>query len=87
MDPRSLGPSVVISALTLCGVVLAENVKSRIRFEDIAATSGIAFVLDNATTADKPVIDAVLGGVALFDYDGDGRLDVFFTNGARIPGS
>jgi hypothetical protein len=86
MDPRSLGPSVVISALTLCGVVLAENVKSRIRFEDIAATSGIAFVLDNATTVDKPVIDAVLGGVALFDYDGDGRLDVFFTNGARIPG-
>jgi hypothetical protein len=24
------------------------------------------------------------GGVALFDYDNDGRLDVFFTNGARL---
>ena len=25
------------------------------------------------------------GGVALFDYDNDGRLDIFFTNGAAIP--
>ena len=24
------------------------------------------------------------GGVALLDYDNDGRLDMFFTNGARI---
>jgi enediyne biosynthesis protein E4 len=56
-----------------------------IRFEDRQASSGIDFVLDNGTTPDKPVIDGVLGGVALLDYDNDGRLDVFFTNGARIP--
>ena len=24
------------------------------------------------------------GGVALLDYDNDGRLDIFFTNGAKI---
>ena len=58
----------------------------RIQLEDRQRSSGIGFVLDNGTTPDKPVIDAVLGGVALFDFDNDGRLDVFFTNGARIPG-
>ena len=25
------------------------------------------------------------GGVALFDFDNDGKLDIFFTNGARLP--
>jgi hypothetical protein len=57
-----------------------------IQLEDRQGSCGIDFVLDNGTTPDKPVIDAVLGGVALFDFDNDGRLDVFFTNGARIPG-
>jgi hypothetical protein len=57
-----------------------------IQLQDRQRESGIAFVLDNGTTPEKPVIDAVLGGVMLLDFDDDGRLDVFFTNGARIPG-
>ena len=59
--------------------------RGRIRFENRQATSGIDFVLNNGTTNDKPVIDSTLGGVAVFDYNNDGRLDVFFTNGAHIP--
>ncbi|HET8550015.1 MAG TPA: CRTAC1 family protein [Bryobacteraceae bacterium] len=67
--------------------VPAEDTAQRagnIRFEQPAA-AGIDFKLDNATTADKPIIDSVLGGVAVLDYDGDGWLDVYFTNGAAIP--
>jgi hypothetical protein len=60
--------------------------QGRIQFEDRQPGSGIAFVLDNGTTPDKPIIDGVLGGVAVLDFDNDGRLDVFFANGARIPG-
>ena len=56
-----------------------------IQFDDRQRSSGIGFMLDNSSTPDKPVIDAVLGGVALLDFDNDGRLDVFFANGARIP--
>ena len=42
-------------------------------------------MLDNGTTPEKPIIDSMLGGLALFDFDNDGLLDVFFTNGAHIP--
>ena len=56
-----------------------------IRFENRQPASGIDFVLDNSTTPEKPIIDTMLGGVAVFDFDNDGLLDVFFTNGAKIP--
>jgi hypothetical protein len=56
-----------------------------IRFENRQTRSGLDFVLNNGTTPDKPLIDSTLGGVALFDFDNDGFLDIFFTNGARIP--
>jgi len=60
--------------------------QGRIQFEDRQPRARIDFVLDNGTTPDKPIIDGVLGGVAVLDFDNDGRLDVFFANGARIPG-
>jgi hypothetical protein len=59
---------------------------SRIQFENRQPDSGVTFVLDNSTVPDKPMIDGIPGGVALFDYDGDGYLDIFSTNGAHLPG-
>ncbi len=56
-----------------------------IRLRDVAEPAGLAFVHENFPTARKHLIETMPGGVAVFDYDGDGRIDVFFTNGAELP--
>ena len=56
-----------------------------ITFQDVSAKAGIPFVLRNAATPEKHQIETMVGGVALFDFDGDGYLDLFVTNGAEQP--
>jgi hypothetical protein len=58
---------------------------SQIRFEEIAAKSGLHFTTLNSATPNKNQIETMVAGVALFDYDGDGFLDVYLVNGAQIP--
>jgi hypothetical protein len=56
-----------------------------IRFREAAAAGGLVFRLANHPTPQKHLPETVAGGLAIFDYDGDGRPDVFFTNGAVLP--
>ncbi len=56
-----------------------------IEFTNIVDTSGINFILRNSISPHRYSIETMAGGVAVFDYDNDGLLDIFFTNGADIP--
>ena len=45
----------------------------------------IDFRLENNETPKRHVIETMAGGVAVFDFDSDGDLDIYFTNGAEVP--
>ena len=44
----------------------------------------IPFTLESCETPERHAPETMAGGVAVFDYNNDGKLDVFFTNGADI---
>ena len=44
----------------------------------------IDFSLDSNETPQRHAPETMAGGVAVFDYNNDGNLDIFFTNGADI---
>jgi hypothetical protein len=56
-----------------------------IRFTDVAPRSAITYRSNNDFTGRKYFPQPMCGGVAIFDYDNDGRQDIFFTNGAKLP--
>jgi hypothetical protein len=56
-----------------------------VQFTDASAASGLTFVLNNNPTEHKYLVETMAGGVAAFDYNNDGRIDLFFTNGAELP--
>ena len=48
-------------------------------------SSDLGFKHENSPTAKKFLIETMGGGVALLDYDNDGRLDVFLVNSGKLP--
>jgi enediyne biosynthesis protein E4 len=67
--------------------VSSQNAKpgGPIRFEEIAQRAGLKYITANGNTENKNQPQTMVAGVALFDYDGDGYLDVYFVGGAAIP--
>ncbi|MDQ2949486.1 MAG: VCBS repeat-containing protein, partial [Acidobacteriota bacterium] len=69
----------------MVAVLLFAGPGGTVQFSDIAAKAGLRFVLENNPTAQKYMIETMPGGIAVLDYNGDGRPDIYFTNGARVP--
>jgi hypothetical protein len=72
-----------ILLLPLCAA--AVPAAAPVVFEEVAAARGLRFANDPGRTDRRHQPESMGGGVALFDYDNDGWLDVYVVNGAALP--
>ncbi|MFQ6040554.1 MAG: CRTAC1 family protein [Candidatus Poribacteria bacterium] len=61
-------------------------VSAQLRFTDATSQSGIHFQHEDGRSGERYFLETLGAGAAWFDYDNDGDLDIYFVNGADLPG-
>ena len=79
----------VVSASIPISVLVAAIVATlKPDFHDIAKSAGLTYAnVYGGIDRKDYILETTGNGVAIFDYDGDGRNDVFIANGTRLDGS
>jgi enediyne biosynthesis protein E4 len=54
---------------------------------DVSKNCGIQFVHTDGGSGQHYIVETVVCGLALLDYDNDGWIDIYFINGAPLPGT
>jgi hypothetical protein len=80
----------VLSSIALLSTQSAESAppaETEIRFTDVRAQTGITFEHRDGSSGQYYIMETVSAGLALFDYDDDGDVDIYFLNGAALQGT
>ena len=78
----SLG-SIVVCCFnySVCG---AEPL-SPIQLSDVTKETGVSFVHTDGSSGKRYIVETVASGLATFDYNNDGLIDILFLNGTSLP--
>ena len=85
------GAALLGVALALCLASLSAGLAALpecpIQMRDVTRTTGITFVHTDGSYGNRYVFEPMTGGVALFDYNNDGLLDIYFVSGRPLRGA
>ncbi len=85
--PGSLTLIGALALLVVAATAPGAAAKSPIVLRDFSAKTGITFQHTDGSSGRRYIIESMSAGLASFDYDGDGLIDLYFLNGAPLPGA
>jgi enediyne biosynthesis protein E4 len=84
---RELPRLALAGLLAFLGSLAVAAEPHAIQLRDVTAQSGVKFRHTHGGSGKLYVFEPMTAGLALFDYDGDGDIDIYFLNGAPLPGT
>ncbi len=76
----------MVGSLTL-GFLRSSAAQCPIQLHEVGGETGIHFHHTDGSSGRRYIMETVTAGLALFDYDGDGLIDIYFVNGAPLKGT
>ncbi len=78
------GLALAFGGWLLLALPLATESAHTLRFQEGAEAAGLKFLHVSGSPEKKLILESMSGGVALFDFNNDGRLDVYLVNGNSV---
>jgi len=78
---------LVILSWASLSVLSSARAECLIKLRDVTKETGITFRHTDGSSGQRYLMETVSAGLATFDYDNDGKTDIYFLNGRPLPGS
>ncbi|MCR4411812.1 MAG: CRTAC1 family protein [Thermoguttaceae bacterium] len=84
LRPRA---GAVLWIFTLAVATACSGAFAQIVLRDVTSATGITFEHTDGSSGRRYIVETVCSGLATFDYDGDGLIDIYFVSGRPLPGA
>ena len=84
---KPIVPICFIATIVLAGKTPQPPILSAIEFKDVTNQTGVTFAHTDGGSGQRYLVESVSAGLALFDYDRDQDVDIYFLNGAPLRGA